>query len=52
MTCCWRPVGLEDEPRFRKIFEQMSPESRYLRFFSGANPVPDAVRAHAGGCRW
>ncbi|WP_291078921.1 GNAT family N-acetyltransferase [Hyphomonas sp.] len=38
-----RPVGLEDEPRFRKIFEQMSPESRYLRFFSGANPVPDAV---------
>ena len=38
-----RPVGLDDEPRFQQIFRSMSPESRYLSFFSGANPVPDAV---------
>jgi len=38
-----RPVGLEDESRFQQIFRSMSPESRYLRFFSGASTVPDAV---------
>ena len=38
-----RPVGIEDESKFQQIFRAMSPESRYLRFFSGANPVPDAV---------
>ena len=38
-----RPVGLEDEARFQQIFRSMSPESRYLRFFSGASTVPDAV---------
>lgn len=38
-----RPVGLDDEARFDQIFRSMSPQSRYLRFFSGANPVPEAV---------
>ena len=38
-----RPVGIDDESKFQQIFRAMSPESRYLRFFSGANPVPDAV---------
>ena len=38
-----RPVNLADKPRFEQIFQSMSPQSRYLRFFSGAGAVPDAV---------
>ena len=38
-----RPAGLDDEPRFAHIVANMSAESRYLRFFSGAREIPQAI---------
>lgn len=38
-----RPAGPSDEPRFAHIVENMSPQSRYLRFFSGAQRIPRSI---------
>jgi len=38
-----RPVGPADESRFARIVEQMSPESRYLRFFTGISHIPERI---------
>ncbi|MEZ5998821.1 MAG: GNAT family N-acetyltransferase [Hyphomonas sp.] len=38
-----RPVGPADEPRFAEIVAKMSPESRYLRFFTGIAKIPERI---------
>ncbi len=38
-----RPAGPADEPRFEHIVANMSEESRYLRFFSGAKVIPKSI---------
>lgn len=43
MKILLRPAGLEDEARFAHIVENMSPEARYLRFFSGAKKIPETI---------
>jgi GNAT superfamily N-acetyltransferase len=40
---CLRAVRPSDEPRMRSGIEQLSRESRYLRFFSRAPALPDRV---------
>ena len=40
---CIRTVTPEDEGRMREGIARMSPRSRYLRFFSGAQTPPDWV---------
>lgn len=42
---CIRAVRPDDEPRMRSGIEQLSSQSRYLRFFSGAPRLPDRVVA-------
>ncbi len=42
---CIRAVRPDDEPRMRGGIEQLSAQSRYLRFFSGAPQLPDRVIA-------
>lgn len=42
---CIRAVRPDDEPRMRSGIEQLSKQSRYLRFFSGAPQLPDRVVA-------
>ena len=42
---CIRAVRPDDEPRMRGGIEQLSKQSRYLRFFSGAPQLPDRVVA-------
>lgn len=42
---CLRRIRADDEQRLRDGVAQLSPESRYLRFFSFAHRVPDAVIA-------
>lgn len=42
---CIRAVRPDDEPRMRSGIEQLSKQSRYLRFFSGAPRLPDRVVA-------
>lgn len=38
-----RPIGPRDRDREVDIISRMSDHSRYLRFFSGAKTIPDAV---------
>ena len=38
-----RPAGPADEPRFAYLVENMSAESRYLRFFSGVRHIPQSI---------
>lgn len=38
-----RPSGPADEPRFAHLVSNMSAESRYLRFFSGAQEIPRSI---------
>jgi predicted CoA-binding protein/ribosomal protein S18 acetylase RimI-like enzyme len=38
-----RPACQDDAPALRRLFERLSDESRYLRFFSGAVDVPLVV---------
>src|SRR6266571_6005322 len=38
-----RPARHEDAPEFQRLFEGLSEESRYLRFFSGAVDLPLVV---------
>lgn len=40
---CIRRIAPSDEPLMRAGIEQMSPRSRYLRFFSGGRVPPDWV---------
>lgn len=40
---CLRPITPKDELRIGQGIEQLSPESRYLRFFSASRSVPDFV---------
>lgn len=40
---CLRTVEAEDEARLREGIARLSPRSRYLRFFSGAESPPDWV---------
>ena len=42
---CIRAVRPDDEPRMRSGIEQLSGQSRYLRFFSSASALPDKVIA-------
>jgi hypothetical protein len=42
---CIRAVRPDDESRMRSGIEQLSSQSRYLRFFSGAPRLPDPVVA-------
>ena len=44
-TATIRPVRPDDEARLRRLFESLSPESRYLRFFSGAVDFSKAAAA-------
>jgi GNAT superfamily N-acetyltransferase len=38
-----RPVAEEDLDRVRRMFERSSPETRYLRFFTGGATVPENI---------
>ena len=38
-----RPVGQQDANRLREGIAAMSDRSRYLRFFTGARTIPDAI---------
>jgi RimJ/RimL family protein N-acetyltransferase len=38
-----RPVAEEDLGLVRRMFERSSPETRYLRFFSGGTNVPEHI---------
>ncbi len=40
---CIRPVRREDEARLREGIARLSPQSRYLRFFSGMREAPPQV---------
>jgi len=40
---CIRPVGKDDEQRIKDGIAQLSPQSRYLRFFSGMREAPPQV---------
>ncbi len=40
---CIRRVRREDEPRLREGIARLSPQSRYLRFFSGMREAPPQV---------
>ncbi len=40
---CIRPVGKDDEARLKEGIARLSPQSRYLRFFSGMREAPPQV---------
>lgn len=40
---CIRPVGKDDEQRLKDGIAKLSPQSRYLRFFSGMREAPPQV---------
>ena len=40
---CIRRVNREDEARLKEGIAQLSPQSRYLRFFSGMREAPPQV---------
>ncbi len=44
-----RPVGPGDEPRLRRLFNDLKPASQAFRFFSGAVDLDSAAQAMAAG---